>query len=227
MLTSQQEKLWSEYEAVESCGTREAKIRALELFVEHLTQAPITEWESWARAIAERVVDLDEDFSIHTPLFRHVVFPALLKGHHNQLPGCARWLAGLSQYLYRSPDCQSQLPDAEQYEIGLLWAAIRQDPTDRLAGQRLIDALSFQLRYSLHELPTGVLYGHNGATAEQCLELQKELQEFVDLLEQQERLFEFQELIDKCRFHFREYRAYLLRVKEFNSYSDYLNEVAR
>ena len=66
----------------------------------------------------------------------------------------------------------------------------------------------------------------NGATAEQCLELQSELQEFITLLKQSNQLEQFQELVDHCQFHFIEYRTYLLRCKEFESYADYLRHVA-
>ncbi len=110
MLTSQQEQVWNDYQAMESRGTRDAKIQALESFVTLVTQSPINEWESWARAIAERVVDGNEDIPLRVPLFRAVVFPALLNGHHNQLPGCARWLAGL----WRNPD-----PDSDGYYLSV------------------------------------------------------------------------------------------------------------
>ena len=226
MLTIQQEQLWNEYLGVEASGTRDAKLRALESFVAHLTQSPLTDWESWARDLAERVVDRNEEIPIRMPLFRDVVFPALLKGHRDQLPGCARWLAGLSQHIYRATDCQRQLCDEEQTERGLLRAALLNDPSDQSSARRLIKVLADRLWFSLHELPAGVLYGMDGATADQCLELQEELKEFQDLVQQHDQLVSYQSLIADCQYHFRHYHAYLLRRDDFTSYSDFLARMA-
>ena len=226
MLTSQQEQLWRDYQAVESRGTRDAKIQALEPFTASLSESPIVQWESWAREIARRVVDDKEDMHIRMPLFRAVVFPALLKGYRDQLPGCARWLAGLSQHLSRCSDCRNQLPEEERTETGLRWTAIRHDPTDHSSRQWLIDHLRSHLQNSLHDIPLGVLYGMDGATADQCLELEGGLQEFVELVQQQNQLDRFRSLIDDCRFHFREYRNYPLRSDAFEDYPNYLNRLA-
>jgi hypothetical protein len=127
----------------------------------------------------------------------------LLAGFRAGLPGCARWLAGLFGLLRGSGSCQEELPEAERSEVGLLRAALRHDPADQRSRRRLLEKLAAQLSYSLHELPAGLLYGMDGASPEQCLELEHELDEFSVLAgeEGQERFYE--EFIGRCRFHFR------------------------
>jgi hypothetical protein len=155
------------------------------------------------------------------------VFPALLAGHRAGLPGCARWLAGLAQQLYRSPACRSQLPADEQTEPGLLRAAVRVDPTDHASRRRLLDLIAGRLRYSLHELPSGVLYGMDGATPDQCLELEHELDEFCGLVAEAGDGRAYEELERDCRYHFAGYREYLLERGQYGCYAEYLARRAR
>src|SRR5688572_29837718 len=177
MLTDYQRELWEAYLRAEGRAPRHQKVLALEAFLDSLATSPAG-WHPWARAVAERVVDGGEDLVVRTPLFERAVFPALLAGHHAGVPGCARWLAGLSQHLSRCPRCQEQLPPEERTELGLLPAALRHDPSDGASRRRLIGHLAEQFRYSLHELPSGVLFGADGATPEECEELERELEEF-------------------------------------------------
>jgi hypothetical protein len=179
-------------------------------------------WYPWARALAERVVDGGEDFVIRMPLFERAVFPALLTGHRAGLPGCARWLAGLAQHLYRSPLCQTHLPADEQTELGLLRAGAKADPDDQLSRRRLAEVIAGRLRHSLHELPSGVLYGMDGATPDECLELEAELDEFEAVLSGAGAGQDYLGLVAVCRFHFSHYRQYLLASDRPPSYAECL-----
>jgi hypothetical protein len=178
MLTDVQRKLWEAYEAAERRAPRAEKLRALESFLDALGP-PLEDWFPWARSIAEEVVDHGLNFVIRRPLFNRAVFPALLAGYQARLPGTARWLAGLADHLLRNPQCRQQLPPEEATELGLLWAAIRHDPADRRSRLLVIDKIAYRLRYSIHEVPSGVLYGMDGASPQQCQELEEELEEFV------------------------------------------------
>jgi hypothetical protein len=44
-------------------------------------------------------------------------------------------------------------------------------PSDQWAPKRKKDILSQWLAYTIHEWPSGVLYGNDGATLEQCKEI--------------------------------------------------------
>ena len=223
MLTPRQNDLWIAYEQIEARGTREAKLNALDSFLAALASTPEEEWTGWAQNVARHVVDNGTDIQIRMPLFRRAIFPALLAGFKKQTPGCARWLAGLIQHIYRCKDCQQQLPEDCQTETGLLHAALQHDTTDHASRERLVDAWGLALGFAIHEVPSGVLYGMDGATAEQCLELQEWLRSFVDIARQVNAAERYACLIEDCQFHFHAYREYLLSGTEYGSYRDYLS----
>jgi hypothetical protein len=226
MLTDDQLKLWQTYQAAESRAPRAEKLRALEQFLDALVTSPPTEWFPWARSIAEQVVDHGVDFVIRRPLFVRAVFPALFAAYQAYLPGGARWLAGLADHLLHNPQCREQLPPEEATELGLLWAAIRHDPADLRSRLRVIDKVAYRLRYSIHEVPAGVLYGIDGASPEQCQELEEELEEFCRLVAHEGEQERYAELIRACRLHFRAYRDYLLHREKYGSYAAYLSQHA-
>jgi hypothetical protein len=215
MLTEFQSKLWKEYVRAESRATRAEKLLALETFLDALLVSPSSEWFAWARSLATQVVDQGAPLVIRQPLFRRAVFPALLAGYRNRLPGCARWLAGLANNLQRCPECLDQFLPEDATELGLLRAAISHDPLDHRSRLRLIDKLAEFFRFTLHEVPSGILYGMDGATAEQCLKLEKELTEFCQLVAEEQIENRFADLISSCRFHFRAYRGYLLNRERY------------
>lgn len=222
MLTEHQQELWEAYKQAENRAARTEKLVALDKFLDCLAASPNTDWVTWARSIAEQVVDKGDQIVIRTPQFERAIFPALFAGHRARAPGCARWLAGLSQHLRRSDVSREQLPRDERTELGLLRAAIRLDAADHLSRQRLIEVMGNRLRYSLHELPAGVLYGMDGATAEQCQELEVELEEFGLIVAQEKVEHQFEKLIGECRRHFQGYRDYLLNQDRYRSYEEYL-----
>jgi hypothetical protein len=223
MLTERQRKLWRTYEAAEGRAPREEKLRALVSFIGALETSPTTDWFPWARSIAEQVVDHGLNMVIGRPLFERALFPALLAGYQTRLPGCARWLAGLANHLVHNPQCCEQLQPDEATELGLLRAAIRHDSADRRSRHRLIDKVADRLRYSIHEVPSGVLYGTDGASPEQCHELEEELNEFCRLVDQERMRQPYAELTRSCRLHFRAYRVYLLHREKYQSYAVYLS----
>src|SRR5829696_5140397 len=155
MLNEVQRDLWNAYWEAENRAPRAQKLAALDAFLNVLTTSPPAQWFPWARWLAEQVVDQGADLVIRRPLFERAVFPALLAGFRAHLPGSARWLAGLAENLGRSPECREQLPPQEWTELGLLRAAVRDDPGDRRSRLRLIDTLADRVRFSLHELPAG------------------------------------------------------------------------
>lgn len=227
MLNEVQSQLWGVYEAAEGRGTREDKLRALGAFLDSLAESATSEWFPWARALAARVVDEGLPIIIRRPLFVQAIFPALLAGHREGMPGCARWLAGLSDHVVRNRDCRAQLPETERSESGLLRAALRADANDRPSRRRLIEVVAQQLRYSLHELPSGLLYGMGAATPEQCRELEGELAEFQGWVAEEGQEELYRELVGRCRFHFRAYRDYLLNRGKHLSYANYLEQAGR
>jgi hypothetical protein len=218
MIPADIERLWADYIASERDRIREESLGALERFIDALLQLPIEVWHPWAQQFARHIVDGSDETPVRLPLFRSVIFPALLAGIQSSAPGSARWLAGFAQLLYKCPTCADQLPDNRRSECGLLLQAVRDDPKDVLANKRLLILMRSRFDYVLHELPRGVLYGRNFAAIEECDELLEEFFAYEQLAmglggDEQDR-----ELIAEARFHIPAYRRYL---SERGRYADY------
>jgi len=176
------QQAWTEYLAMEERGQRRALLAALESFVAQLEAAPTRGKTEFAFELAAEVVDRRSGIPIRHPLFGRIIGPRLVAGIEEELPGCARWLAGLSHSLCKFPTLLKKLGE-DASEIALLTQALRHDPTDAASRARLIDAEANYLRYTLHELPVGVLFDGNGASVEECDELVETLSRFEGLVE--------------------------------------------
>ena len=222
VLSQGQQDLWEQYLALESRGTRDAKLGALSAFVEELLQAPKVTWKRWALQLAAQIVDDAADLPVRRPLFERVLFPALLAGLEGKSPGSARWLAGFRQQLFNCPPCMEQLGHTLCSEWTLLEMAVEHDPEDVRARQRLIRVMAGHLRYTLHELPAGVLFGVDGASVDECDELLAELDEFRALLAAEGRTGDYETLVAECVYHYRAYKQYLLERPQNKNYRGFL-----
>jgi hypothetical protein len=200
------EELWDAYVKAERDRVRGVMMPALDRFIDRLLQEPASIWQTWARDLAAAVSDQGADAPIRFPLFRRVLLPALAEGVTRGEPGCARWLASFEALLLDARDYD--LPAHFQTAVGLLTEAVRVDPTDDIARKRLVDKHAAYLEYTIHELPAGVLYGHDGATAEQCDELLELLADFTRHVEATAQTDRFAKLIQDCDFNFRAYAGY-------------------
>ena len=117
---------------------------------------------------------------------------------------------------------QVALPERLTSATGLLLEAVRVDPSDRKARRILVRHRASYLEYTLHELPAGVLYGHNAATIAECDELVAELAEFREHVEILGETPRFAELIGDCTLHFHRYREYLASGRAGGSYKQFL-----
>jgi hypothetical protein len=216
-------QLWQDYLAAERVRVRQQSLVALARFTSALLQLSTEAWHSWARELAMRVVDEREDIPVRLPLFRSVIFPALRLGLEKSTPGCARWLAGFAQLLYHSQSCTDQLPENQRSEYGLLLRAVHDDPGDMAAKRRLLALMRSRFDYVLHELPSGVLYGYDGATIEQCDELMEQLSDYELLAKELGGEAADLELIAEARFHVPSYRQYLSEHGHYASYEEYLS----
>ncbi len=107
MANSNIDTAWAAYAAAENDRIREVSLARLGELIGELRSAPEVERHDWAKQLAQQLEDEHLQIPVRMPLFREVLFPALLSGLQSGAPDCARWLAGFSQLLYKSPDCQS------------------------------------------------------------------------------------------------------------------------
>ena len=213
---------WDSYCLAEDDRIRWVLLDELDQFISLLIKTDSKEYEEWGYELSAKVVDQEIEFPIRMPLFEKVLFPMLLSGCNNQVAGCARWLSGFSQLIYKSKAAKDAI-GTEFNEISFLKLALNHDPGDLLSKKRLVIALAWQLDFAIHEVPTGVLYGNNGASIEQCEELKSELSEFETLVDEIGESKNYFELITDCKLHFSEYPKYLSKMQTYTSYDEYLS----
>lgn len=217
MLESTTEKLWQQYLDAEKKQIRRVLLPALERFIDALLEEEEVIWHRWAFDLSAQVSDAGIDVPIRYPLIERVLRPALTDGVLRGIPGCVRWLSRFGP----SPH-DVRFPEHLRTTVGLLQEAIRIDPADQIARERLVQLWASTLEYSLHELPAGVLYGHNGATVPECDELLEFLEEFRAHAASLNQPSQFSRLIADCDLHFRSYRDYLVQGRPGCSYEQFL-----
>jgi hypothetical protein len=111
--------------------------------------------------------------------------------------------------------------------MDLLEEAARRLPEDRDLATRLIRRLADWHAYTLHELPTGVLAGADGASIAECRRLSQDIERFAEIATDAGMVDRYAELIERCRRHYRWYADYLTRRIEFSDYASYLENAGR
>jgi hypothetical protein len=213
------ERLWAAYLAAERDRVRAVTMPALDAFLDALlAQAPTT-WKQWAKDLAREVADEGADWPVRFPLFRRALLPALTEGLTAREHGPARWLASFDQLLNH---VMGELPAELRSAEALLKEALRVDPNDHRARRMLVERVAWYLEYTLHELPRGVLFGNDGATADECGELVELLGEFRKDAERLGDTSRYVELIADCDLHFRAYREYLVAGRPGGSYEVFI-----
>ncbi len=148
------------------------------------------------------------------PLMEDALLPTLLPTYNRDEPNAARWLAALPH--------TANLHRFDLHIDTLLKSALRRDPSDDLARQALIRRYAWLFDYSLHELPSGVLYGWDGATVEQCAELLSDLAQMRLLLTIDNLTNQYQDRLTRWQFHFSGYADYLQHRGSYQNYADYI-----
>ena len=138
MLNQTQEELWREYLEHEEVRIHSVSLESLDKFIVALENDPIELWSEWVYDLCRQTVDEGSDIPVRFPLFRRILFPALLMGYEQSRTGCARWLAGFSRLLYKSPECIAQLGEDNFSSKSLLYAALRHEPNDYVSREKLI-----------------------------------------------------------------------------------------
>jgi hypothetical protein len=164
------EGLWTRYRALEDQGgDRATVLDALTAFVRRVEAAPPNIRRTWVDECLRASSDPKAGFHIRSPLFQRVLFPELKARYVTGDAPAARALAQLSQPLFRYRAGWEAL--GRPGEVDLWKEAYRRDPSFEDARAKLVVSTANFIRYTLHELPAGVLYGTDGATLEQCDDL--------------------------------------------------------
>lgn len=162
----------------------------------------------------------EQQIALRMPLFTALVYPVLEREISRENPQA---LLLLLQHLDLLHKYALRYRKQEAYsERALIRHYLALVPDDRAVLMRQRALLALDLEYSLHELPTGVLFGINGATADDCLELLELLEEYVSTCQK------LQIDCDADRryyaMHFQGYRDYLLHPSLYTDYRDYMRQ---
>ncbi|MBZ2164318.1 hypothetical protein [Alteromonas stellipolaris] len=111
---------------------------------------------------------------IRHELFVNLVYPTLKNGFYSEDYNSTLWLGKLIQNIYQTGKLFEELGGL--CEIDFYRKCYEIDPTQSEASKLLLVSLLNWFSYCEHEWPSGILYGNNGATIEQCEEIRDEVQ---------------------------------------------------
>ncbi len=136
-------------------------------------------------------------------LFHEVIFPVLKTGYEDGEFKSTLWLGKLSQNLYQAEKLHEQLGWVT--ELDFYKKAYKLDPENDEVRMLLLDSIVSWLQYTEHEWPSGILYGNNGATLDQCQEIAVEVQRVLSM----DKEYKYSEFIKQYNKKLCQYRARL------------------
>jgi hypothetical protein len=159
---------------------------------------------------------------IRMPLFSQVIYPVLSQGIENREVKAVKLLLNLSQQLYQY---QSFTKQHTHTNTSLIQQGLQSDPNDKELLSLQESSTREYLLYTLHELPTGVLYGQNSASILEC----DELLEYVGEYEYSCHKLKLNrtDLISECKFYYSAYKDYLTNRHLHENFKDYLASNSR
>ncbi|MEH1783366.1 MAG: hypothetical protein V7K67_30680 [Nostoc sp.] len=164
---------YKQYLHCKTVGLRSQGKQNLEWFIASF--ASITEKQQWTSQFLE-TQEYEYGNKISYELYEEVVFPALFRGYQNRDFWSALWLARTAQNLYKAKHLHEQINFKTDYE--LLKECYLLDRSNADVHKDLLSVQIRWLQYCIHEYPTGILYGVNGATIDECHEILSEI-EFI------------------------------------------------
>ena len=194
-------------------GPREEAKERAEALAASLGELPDDERERWVLALCAEVLDRDHDDAgagdprLASAVVREVVAPVLAARVRERDPDAARWASSLLRRRRCAPSVwEDLLPGATP--VSLLEDAARWRPDDPRILEPLVRHYDRTYAYATHELPAGVLYAYDGATAEESAELLDGLDTLEQWVRTLGRADEYADRIAFLRRIVREWEAY-------------------
>ncbi|MDH3348227.1 MAG: hypothetical protein OEM02_09065 [Desulfobulbaceae bacterium] len=218
------EQSWDEYSLAENDRIRSVYQDLLGKFLDCAEHSTPEKKEKFVFNLSSKIIDKNDSFPLRMPLFERLLFPVLYNGFLDNKKNCARWLAGFSLYIFKSTLARKELGD-NIHPNYFLEKALALDPNDNLARGELIKKLAYELEYSIHEVPTYVLWDNSVADIESCKMLQDKLESFTSHVKIADQEDIYSELIRECKFHFQQYQNYLKNIRECESYAQHIESL--
>tara|TARA_R110000751_G_scaffold206239_1_gene310299 strand:- start:250 stop:864 length:615 start_codon:yes stop_codon:yes gene_type:complete len=125
---------------------------------------------------------------IRYEIFIDLVYPLLKKGFESRDYNSTLWLGKLVQNVYQTKGIFEEL--GSNVEMDFFRICYEIDPNVEEGKELLLQSILNWLSHCVHEWPSGMLYGMNGASIEQCQEIRSEAN-FAKLLASKERELSF------------------------------------
>ena len=109
------------------------------------------------------------------------------------------WLAKLCQNFYRNNALWEKINFIT--EEGIIEECYRLEPENKVVQERFLELKIKGIEYCIHEWPAGILFGHDGATLDECKILLGE----IPLINELDRKNEYQEFIKDYEDKINEY----------------------
>ena len=223
-LNADEATLWQQYLSAEAQGLRPRILSSLSEFVTALQADSQERRDSFAETFCRQMVDAGETLPLRQPLFAGVIGPYLVSAFQQKQENSERRLAYFHISFCNMPPSQRliELTDALS-PMELLTQAYRRDPDNILTQDALIQKYAQQFAYAVHEVPSGVLYGHDGATVTECKEWQNDLALFQEVVRRCGLTEKYETAIRYWGFHFHGYADYLTHRGQYQNYADYIS----
>jgi len=167
-------QLYESYKREIETGRRKEAAQAIALFIQSFSG--LEEKKQWSEAFLN---GLENSQKIRHELYEHIVFPVLLESYKRSEPWGIHWLAKTAQNLYQATALWEQVDHKSEYQ--LLEQLLSITPHDAGVRAELLARQIEWLRYCGHEWPSGILYGHDGATLQECAEIEEAVAKAKDL----------------------------------------------
>lgn len=167
---------YQEFRELEEKGLKKQASRALRDFISSFENG--REKEEWVWDYLPKLQN-NRHSRIRHEIFHELVYPTLKAGYENNDFASTLWLGKLAQNIYQAQQLHEELDWVS--ELGLYNKSHEIDPSNDEARLLLLKAIVSWLEYSEHEWPSGILYGNDGATIEQCDEISAEVQRVLKL----------------------------------------------
>ena len=180
-------------------GLKKEASKSVRAFISSIKNGEADEW------VWEYLPKLNKNrhSRIRHELFHEVIFPVLKSGYDKEDFKSTLWLGKLSQNLYQAEKLHEEVDWVT--ELGFYNKAFVIDPNNDEVRLLLLDSIVSWLKYTEHEWPSGILYGNNGATVDQCQEIAGDVQRVLSM----DKEYQYSEFIKQYNKKLCQYRARL------------------
>lgn len=112
--------------------------------------------------------------------------------------------------------------DYKYAPVSLAHQLLVHEPNNEFALKYLYHHLKYFLEFSIHEMPTGILTGMDGASIDSLSEMLEDVNEF-ERVSKKLNIPPDEVLINDCRRYYKAYRDYLLHRNAYKDFEDYLH----